>query len=52
MKMNKVYGVLLLALLAATVVGMVIRNDTYWSVYNYVTIILSALIGISLLKQK
>ena len=50
--MSKVIGVLLLALLVATIVGMVIKNDAYWGVYNYVTIMLSAGIGISLLKQK
>ena len=52
MKKNKIFGVLLLALLVATIVGMAIKNDAYWGIYNYVTIILSAVIGISLLKQK
>jgi len=49
---NKVIGFLLLVLAISTVVGMVIVNATYWSVYNYVTIILSVICGVILLKQK
>ena len=35
-----------------TVVGMVINNNAYWSAYNYITLIISLLSGIVLLKQK
>jgi len=52
MKMNKVIGVLLVVLAIATIVGMAIENVTFWLVYNYITIILSVIIGIALLKQK
>jgi NO-binding membrane sensor protein with MHYT domain len=52
MKKNKVIGTLLLVLAVATIAGMAINNATYWIVYDYITIILSLLIGISLLKQK
>jgi len=52
MKNDKVIGVLLLILAIATIVGMVIKNDAYWSAYNYITIVLSVIIGISLLNQK
>jgi len=52
MKKNKVIGQLLLVLAIYTIVGMVINNDTYWRIYNYVTLTFSALSGIVLLKQK
>lgn len=52
MENNKVIGVLLLVLAISTIVGMVIENATFWLVYNYITIVLSVIIGISLLKQK
>jgi hypothetical protein len=51
-KKNKVLGLLLLVLAIATVMGMVIRNDAYWTVYNYFTIIVSIISGRALLKQK
>jgi len=52
MKNSKVIGVWLLILGIFTIVGMVINNATYWSIYNYATIIFSVLSGIVLLKQK
>ena len=52
MKKNKVIGMLLLILAISTIVGMVIKNDTFWLVYNYATIILSVICGIILLKRK
>lgn len=52
MKKSKVLWVLLLALAVATVVGMVIQNDAYWNIYNYVTVILCVICGLALLKQK
>ncbi|MDD5692818.1 MAG: hypothetical protein PHP10_06570 [Candidatus Omnitrophica bacterium] len=52
MKNDKVIGVLLLVLAISTIVGMVIENATFWLIYNYITIVLSVIIGISLLKQK
>lgn len=52
MKINKVIGLLLLVLAIFTIAGMVINNDTYWIVYDYITIILSVIFGIVLLKQK
>ena len=52
MEKNKVIGLLLLILAISTIVGMVINNATYWTTYNYLTIILSVLSGIVLLKQK
>lgn len=52
MKKSKVLGVLLLVLAAATVVGMVIQNDAYWNIHNYVTVILCVICGLALLKQK
>jgi len=52
MKNNKVIGLLLLILAIATIVGMIIDNATFWSIYNYATIIFSVLSGIVLLKQK
>jgi len=52
MKKNKGIGILLLILTISTIVGMVINNAAYWSIYNYATIIFSVLSGIVLLKQK
>jgi uncharacterized membrane protein len=52
MKKNKLVGALLLALAIATVVGIVIMNDAYWQIYNYVTLLITTLGGIVLLKQK
>jgi len=52
MKKNAVIGLLLLVLAIATIVGMIINNDTYWFIYNYVTIIFSVISGIVLLNQK
>ncbi len=51
MKKNKVIGLLLLILALSTISGMVINNDIYWFIYNYVTIILSVICGIALLRQ-
>ncbi len=48
----KLLGVLFLVLTAATVVGMIIQNALYWTVYNYATLIISVLGGVVLLKQK
>jgi len=52
MKMNKVIGLLLLVLAISTIIGMVIENAAYWLTYNYLTIALSAIGGIVLLKQR
>jgi hypothetical protein len=50
--MKKILGVLLLLLAAATVVGMMIQNDAFWNIYNYVTFLLTVLGGFALLKTK
>ncbi|MDD5281125.1 MAG: hypothetical protein PHC37_00375 [Candidatus Omnitrophica bacterium] len=52
MKKNKVIGFLLLVLAVYTIVGMVLANDTYWSVYNSITLVFCVLSGIALLKEK
>lgn len=52
MKKNRVIGLLLLVLAVYTILGMILANDTYWSVYNYVTLVFSVLSGIALLKEK
>jgi E3 ubiquitin-protein ligase DOA10 len=52
MKKNKVIGVLLLVLAVSTVVGMVINNDIYWSVYNYATLAISVFGSFVLLGHK
>ncbi|MDD5644106.1 MAG: hypothetical protein PHO00_01495 [bacterium] len=49
---KKLIGVLLLALAAATVVGMVIKNEGYWTIYNYIVVVLSAVCGIVLVGSK
>jgi uncharacterized membrane protein len=52
MKTNKVIGRLLLVFVVYTVIGMVVKNDAYWFIYNYVTLVFSLLAGMILLKQK
>ena len=52
MKKNKFIGILLLAFAVYTVAGMVLANDTFWSIYNYVTLVFFMLSGIILLRQK
>ena len=50
MKKSKIIGVLLLILAVTTIVGMIIDNVTFWTIYNWATIILSAVGGFTLLK--
>jgi len=50
--MNRVIGWLLLVLAIVTLVGMVVVSDTFWRIYNYVTVLFSVLGGIVLLRQK
>ena len=50
MKKNKVIGVSLLVFAVCTIIGMVLADDTYWNIYNYVTLVFSMLSGIVLLK--
>lgn len=52
MKKNKVIGGLLLVFALYTVVGMVIDDNSFWTIYNYVTLIFSVVSGVVLLKQK
>jgi len=52
MKKNKVIGMLLLGFSVYTVIGMVLNNDIFWNIYNYVTLVLSVGSGVVLLKQK
>lgn len=52
MKITKVIGVLLLVFAVYTIIGMVLANDAYWRVYNYLTVIFSLLSGVALLKAK
>ena len=51
MKTNKILGMLLLALTAGTIVGMVLNNDNYWAVYNYFTLVICGVSGLLLFKQ-
>ncbi|MDD5505188.1 MAG: hypothetical protein PHR73_00295 [Candidatus Omnitrophica bacterium] len=52
MKKTKVIGALLLVFAVFTVLGMILANETYWGVYNYVTLAFSVLSGIALLNEK
>ncbi len=52
MKVNKKIGVLFLVFALYTLVGMALDNDAFWSVYNYVTLVLSISSGLVLLKQR
>lgn len=52
MKTNQIVVLFLLALGVSTVIGMILKNDAFWQIYNYGTILGSVLCGILLLKQK
>jgi uncharacterized membrane protein len=52
MRKSKIIGTLLLVFAIYTIAGMVLANDVFWSIYNYVTLVLSILSGIVLLKEK
>jgi len=52
MKNTKVIGVLLLIFAAITVLAMIIDNNDLWSVYNYLTLVLTISSGVILIKQK
>lgn len=51
MKTTKVIGILLLLFAVYTIIGMIIADQSFWTVYNYVTLIFSVVSGIVLLKQ-
>ncbi len=51
MKATKVIGILLLVFAVYTVIGIVLANQSFWTVYNYVTLIFSVVSGIVLLSQ-
>jgi hypothetical protein len=50
--MNKKIGMLLLVLAGLTLVGMVLKNDAFWAVYNIVTLLVCLPAGVWLLKNK
>jgi hypothetical protein len=50
--MNKTIGVLLFVLTILTIIGMVIDNDAFWNIHNYITVVLTAVAGFALYKQK
>ena len=52
MKAVKIIGVLFLLFTAYTIVGMVLSDQRFWAVYNYITLALSISSAIVLLKQK
>jgi len=52
MKQNKVIGLFLLVLSILTISGMLMNNDDFWAVFNYITLIGCIPGGILLLKQK
>ncbi len=52
MSAGKVIGALLLVFAGYTVIGMFLMNQSFWTVYNYVTLVFSTVCGIVLLRQK
>ncbi|MFA5271101.1 MAG: hypothetical protein WC412_02020 [Candidatus Omnitrophota bacterium] len=52
MKAVKVIGVLFFVYAIITIIGMVLDNNSFWMVYNIVTLVFSIPSGIVLLKQK
>ena len=51
MKSKKFVGIMLIALLITTVVGMIIDNSIYWLSYNYAVIIFAIVGAVGLLKK-
>lgn len=49
---NGKLGIILLLLTAATVTGLILNNNDYWAVYNYVSIVITAVCGFTLVRQK
>jgi len=52
MKTNQIVELFLLGLVIFTVIGMALKSDAYWQIYNYGTILGSVLCGLLLLRQK
>ena len=52
MNKGKVIGALLLVFAVYTIIGMAVDDTTFWGIYNYVTLVFSALSGFILLRQK
>ena len=52
MKANKIIGVALYLVAIATINGMVIQNEIFWLVYNYVLIFGGIIAGTVLLRAK
>jgi len=51
-KKNQAIGILMLFLAVYTIVGMVLKSDDFWLVYNYITLAFFAIGGLVLLKNK
>jgi len=49
---NQAIGILMLFLAVYTIVGMVLKSDDFWLVYNYITLAFFAIGGLVLLKNK
>lgn len=52
MKTDQIVELFLLALVIFTVIGMALKSDVFWQIYNYGTILGSVLCGLLLLKRK
>ncbi|MFC1589865.1 hypothetical protein ACFL42_00070 [Candidatus Omnitrophota bacterium] len=52
MKKNKVIGVVLLVLAAAVIVGLFVDKTKLWYALDYITIVVCAISGLLLLKEK
>jgi len=51
MKPTKLIGILLLVFAVYTVLGMILKNESFWTVYNYVTLVFSIASGVVLVKK-
>ncbi len=52
MKKTKVIGISFLILAVYTIIGMILNNDAFWAVYNYITLGLSIISGVMLVREK
>jgi len=51
-KKNQAIGILMLFLAVYTIAGMVLKSDSFWLVYNYITLAFFVIGGIALLKNE
>ncbi len=52
MNVQKMIAIGLLALVGLTILGMILRDQSYWDVYNYLTILFGLWGAVTLFRQR